>query len=411
MSDARRVLVTGTFDVENYGDLLFPIVAAHELGSRGFGVVPVSPTGAAVTGLADAPRPVTVAEMMSGEAPIAGILIGGGYIVHHHSASVLSEYESAGVADWAYAGLWLGATAAAALRDVPVAWNAPGAPVPFGGAGRRALIGSMLRAATYVSVRDPGSLEFLGQHEGVDIRVVPDTVLGLARAWPREALADACRTLAARKGISAGTRWLAVHLRMRTLGQLQLADLARSIDAIAARWEVTPLLIALGRSLDDAAAVSALSDTLRCGHVRLDDPTSLKEIAAAIAFSRAYVGASMHGYVTACAYDVPGVMVARPAHRKFGGLVSQLGRRGDLAQDWTSALDAVERHMAATPSPRIPASVRMALDQHWSEIGRALEDTREAAERRRRFLVDYLRSAIGGAGAAWAFQPFVSARR
>ena len=119
----------------------------------------------------------------------------------------------------------------------------------------------------------------------------------------------------------------------------------------------------------------------------------------------------MHGYVTACAYDVPGVMVARPAHRKFGGLVSQLGRRGDLAQDWTSALDAVERHMGATPSPRIPASVRTALDQHWSEVARALEDTREAAERRRRFLVDYLRSAIGGAGAAWAFQPFVSARR
>ncbi len=67
-------------------------------------------------------------------------------------------------------------------------------------------------------------------------------------------------------------------------------------------------------------------------HVLLDDPLGLREIAAAIADAALYVGASFHGYVTAAVYDVPGVMVARPAFRKFGGFLRQTGRMQDLAR-------------------------------------------------------------------------------
>ena len=44
---AARIALWGTFDVDNYGDHLFPRVAAHELGRRlpGATVAPFAPYG------------------------------------------------------------------------------------------------------------------------------------------------------------------------------------------------------------------------------------------------------------------------------------------------------------------------------------------------------------------------------
>ena len=34
MGESRQIAIRGTFDVENYGDLLFPLIAQHELTQR-----------------------------------------------------------------------------------------------------------------------------------------------------------------------------------------------------------------------------------------------------------------------------------------------------------------------------------------------------------------------------------------
>ncbi|QYZ70247.1 polysaccharide pyruvyl transferase family protein [Neotabrizicola shimadae] len=403
-----RALIAGTFDVDNYGDLLFPLVAAHRLAPHGIEVVPVSPTDRPVARLPDAPQPIGVAEMLSGTGPLDGILIGGGYIVHKIPAATLAEYTGAGVADWAYPGLWIGATLAGALRDVPVIWNAPGVPFPFGGAGRRALIGDALHAGSHLCVRDPGSAEFLEPAYGSPVPVVPDTVLGLARLWTVDELSALHADLLKLAGLPAGTRTLALHVRPRSLGALGPAELAGQIDRITADLGLVPLLVAIGPSFDDGALARDIAGRLTGPHICLDAPASLRQTAAAIAGSTGYVGASMHGYVTAAAYDVPGVMVARPAHRKYSGLVGQLGRPADLVRDWAEAFEPLARNLAAPAGPVIPAAVHQALDRHWQTVARILQDGDPARRpRQRRFLARYMLQGLRGQGADWLFQPFV----
>ena len=121
--------------------------------------------------------------------PAAGILIGGGYIIHAHSLDFLDHYAGAGIGSWCGAGLWLGATLAAALRDIPLAWNAPGVPHPFSARQHR-LLAPALQAASYVSVRDEGSRRLLAPHGAADIAVVPDPIADLPRLWPKAKLAD-----------------------------------------------------------------------------------------------------------------------------------------------------------------------------------------------------------------------------
>lgn len=402
MTRGPTAFIVGTFDVDNYGDLLFPLVAGHELGLHGIGVQPVSPTAGTAAGLTDAPRPVGLQDMTGTDAA-CGILIGGGNIIHTVNATLLQEYVAAGVSRWAYGGLWLGASLLGAMQDLPVIWNAPGVPFPFGGRDRRALVATALQAASRVTVRDPGSAEFLEATGFGPVQVVPDTVLGLARAWPRDPLLAEHRELLARHGFDAGTRTLAIHVRGRALdGSLPVA--AAELEAFAAAHGLVPLVVAIGRSLGDGDPARVICRALNIPHIRLDAPDSLRETAAAIAGSAGYIGASMHGYITACAYDVPGVMVARPAHRKFGGLVGQLGRPQDMVRDWPSGLEALARGLAAPAAPIIPASVHQAIAAHWAETARLLQ-TGDPARRPAQdaLLAAYLRFGLESAGPDWAF--------
>ena len=98
-------------------------------------------------------------------------------------ADALDEYRIGDLASWAGPGLWLGAGLAAALRDIPLIWNAPGVPHPFA-RGFRPVVDSALEAADYVSVRDTGSAELLAAPREIDVRIVPDTIAELARMWP-----------------------------------------------------------------------------------------------------------------------------------------------------------------------------------------------------------------------------------
>jgi len=78
--EAGVVLQYGTFDVGNYGDLLFPIVARFELEKRNIGTIPVSPTHRS-TSYQDAIKPISIVEAKSHEECKA-IIIGGGNIIH-----------------------------------------------------------------------------------------------------------------------------------------------------------------------------------------------------------------------------------------------------------------------------------------------------------------------------------------
>lgn len=376
----RRVLLSGMFDMRNFGDLMFPLIARHVLEPQGIEIVPVSPSGAA-TGFRDAMASIPLSQMMAGEIEADGIAVGGGYIIHTHKMHFLDEYADGGLHDFAGPGLWLGATLAAAIRDIPIAWNAPGVPHPFA-SHQRALIAAALRAADYVSLRDRGSLELLEPPADVATRIVPDPVAAIARLWPRRMLAAPFKTLLQRKGAAADARYFALHFRNRSLARLGIPAAAELIDAFASSQGLTPILLAVGQTHADDLLAREIARHMKTRHVVLDDPASLIEIAAAIAESTLYVGASLHGYVTAAAYGVPGILVALPSYRKFQGFLDHTGRHEDLAKDWPEAFALAQGRGATTP---LPESVLAALDRHWKQMAEAFASPERKRAARRAF--------------------------
>ena len=377
----RTALISGTFDVGNFGDLLFPIIAAHRLRPFGWDVLAASPT-AGSSGLQDAAPSIALASAIGG-GTIDAVLIGGGEIAHAFPADFVTEYVQAGQADQAYPALWFGATFVASLVDVPIAWNAPGAPAPFSASIRESALDPALAAADYVSVRDEASLRFL-QPGGGSAALVPDTVADLASAWPPASLAADFDALRQKKGIAPDDTLFAVQARPGGLGNLSPEALAAMIADFAQPRGLTPLLLSLGPSLGDIEVLRQLSRAMPIRHILLDDPAGLREMAAAIAGARLYVGNSMHGYVAAACYATPGVIVARPAFHKFVGFARQIDAADDVARNWQDAFERAA--LRINTQPGIGSSVASSLDRHWEQVVKAIGDPERGQARRAAFL-------------------------
>jgi len=403
----RRVFLTGMFDMKNFGDLLFPLVAREALARFAIETVAVSPSGAAID-FEDAERSISFREFLEAGASGNGVLIGGGYIIHCHPMYFLENYAAEGLTDLAGPALWLGATLAASMHDIPIAWNAPGVPHPLP-KGRHALIQAALRAADYLSLRDTGSLELIAAPQDLPVKIVPDPIAGIARVCDRKSLDAPFRRFLERKGCARDAQLCAVHARDRSLAGLGAAGLAALIDTFCANQGLTPVLVAVGQAHDDDRTAREIASCMSGPHVMLDDPSSLREIAAVLANSRLYAGSSLHGYIVAAAYDVPGVLIAKPSYRKFSGFLDHTGRAEDLAHDWAPGF-ALAAQRLREHVPMIPPSVHDALHSHWRTIASELSQPERGRARRNDFLRVWFKEGLQAGNLAWANLPFARPR-
>ena len=168
--------MVGTFDVENFGDLLFPLLARHELEQR-----------------LDEPEVVLYSyhDMREGswlydvrslvrladEIEALDLLIVGGGDLVRFDVDIAPSYVPP-VPDLQHpTGFWLMPTLVAAAAGVSVAWNAVGV-IRRPPEREAALLALAAEVVDYLAVRDEPSRERLGP-SATSARVVPDTAFGL----------------------------------------------------------------------------------------------------------------------------------------------------------------------------------------------------------------------------------------
>lgn len=362
LTDGRRcrIAIFGTFDVENYGDLLFPLVAGHCLKNSQIDVVPVSPTSDRVC-YDDAIRALSLAEFSRAASAFDGILIGGGNIIHVRDFG-LPTYDAT-----AYPALWIGATAHAVQHGIPVMWNAPGVLPPREPGATPDWLARVAQAADHFTVRDTHSAHVMGQWSGRRPLVMPDSALDLARQWPLDLIKERFRTLRGDMGIGIDKPIIALHVKRRSLGPFNIVSFSAALEAALAETGAVAVLMALGRCHDDHTLVQEIHRAAGTGTIPFEDVSALQDIAAVIGGADAYVGASLHGHITAAAYGTPARVVAVPALHKFLGQARLMGRADELAQDWSAALAAFPAVLTEPRRP-LPPEVGHQLEKHWSSI-------------------------------------------
>jgi len=375
--------VCGTFDLANYGDLLFPRIFELEISRR----LPLAdirsygPLGHLHPVAMDGGRPALPLGRPDSvrRSQIAGDLdlfaVGGGEIAHLRDDVYGSYYglAPAEATELAPSGWFVDGLGAERERLCPVVWNAVGVPFAFEGDDAER-VRRALSSKAYVSVRDETSrARLLETGTDREVHVVPDTVLLLHRLFSRQVLERRLRFLSAMGWYPAEGRPLVVQ------GSAWISrdapEVAHAVESALEGKDVPTVLVETGPCHDDAEFADAVAALLPGEVYRMPGAVSLADVATAIAHARAYAGLSLHGAVTARAYDVPFLLLNLAGYSKLDGFVDLVGRKGSLVRE-AAALEPALRSLLAEEAPAEPGlrpSLERSIDAHFDAIAELAE--------------------------------------
>ena len=306
--------MAGTFDVENYGDLLFPLVAAANLRRRDprIRVVPFSVNGKSEPSWPFQVRPME--EMNASVSTLSALLIGGGQIVRFDKRYPVPVPEHVNMP----VAYWLVPAVQAALAGKPVIWNAVGAWTGSPSAPRHdELIRQVFAASYFIGVRDAvsrGHLAKLAPQAALEL--LPDTAFGLSRLWPlgEESVEfkDWRRSLGL-EGSYVVVQASAAVGSYRSMIESLVEPMENSAKTAKTKAVILPICWCHGDRGRKFPQLTKLQGRVFLNHEWL----APKLIAEIIGRSELVFASSLHACITALSYGVPGARAPIPIDRKF----------------------------------------------------------------------------------------------
>ena len=375
-----RVAVVGTFDVDNYGDHLFPRIAVRELTRRLPGATvdcygpfgPLHPTrftgGPPILPLG----PWTDERLDRFAATYDAVIVGGGELLHLNDPLLAgfygvepAEVELVQPSRWFLEGL-------GARREVacPVLWHAIGVPYDLD-AAQAARVRAALAHRTPPVVRDARSRDRL-LAAGVlpPVVVAPDSGLLVDRIFDPLDLARRRERL----GIPDGT----LVVQGCDLLVPSVVAIAASISRVAEAEGLEVTLVETGRCRGDGLFADALSAALGDRfHRRMPATADLADIAAVLASAALFVGSSLHGAITALVHRRPFVVVNLGDESKLRGFAASVGLEDHLVEDAAALEHAAARALARPVASSLVAGLQDAVDRHFDGLASGIVEAME----------------------------------
>ena len=363
-----QVAITGTFDVENYGDLLFPIIAEAELTAR-LGAVELRRFSYNAKTPPGWPYAVTsVSELPEVAGRLDGMLIGGGSLIRFDKV-IADGYGPPTAAIHHPTGYWLTPALIALQHGVPLVWNSPGMHGDNIPAWAEPLMELALANSRYIAVRDEMSQAVIARYVSrARVAVMPDTGFGIARLIDERRPSEAFRRLREAAGLTDP------YVIVQATGGLK--SLLRAIRNHSERFRgLRFLALPIGPVLGDREAIVGDLPNL----VRLPAWPSPLLLAELISRAAAVVGHSYHLAVTALAFGVPAFCSADLSFWKYTALAGfetlfALPKEPEMDPQWF-----LERLGKGRPS----AATRATLDRlarHWDQVAAVIREGKAGAQ-------------------------------
>lgn len=361
-----RVGIFGTFDVQNYGDLLFPIIAQLELSQR-LGHVELVPFSYHAKSTPDWPYVVvSLADLPRLASSLDAILIGGGFIVRFDKF-IAPGY--APPAPWIHhpTGYWLTPALIGAQHGIPVIWNAPGMHCNHIPEWSHRLLSLALECSAHIAVRDEPTKTALSQFvDSHRVNLIPDTAFSICRFLPTSPATDEASLIREQLGLK--TPYVIVQA---TQNLKRFTDHLRQFRAELSHLSV--LVLRIGPALcdhesfidtDDLPAIFYLSEW----------PTPMV-LAALISGSEAVAGHSYHLAITALSCGVPVFSSSDLSQGKFTALSGYSTVYPLPPADCDDPQWLAKRIGRKTPSSLVSAANNV-LENHWDHIAELIQNGR-----------------------------------
>ena len=188
-----KVLINwGSYDVDNFGDLLFPFLVEHYLGNTYSKIVHASPTGKQ-SRWADSIPTCTIAEAITNKN-IEGLVIGGGNLISFTKSASINYVENPELAKIVHPSFFYVPYFLRAKYCIPYAFNYIGVSKPILAENQNA-VKNVMESASFISCRDKESASRLftcGVKSPVTIGI--DSAINISKVFSSEYLQNVSST-------------------------------------------------------------------------------------------------------------------------------------------------------------------------------------------------------------------------
>lgn len=367
-----RIAQVGSFDVENYGDLLFADV--FEKNIRKYveveEIVLFAPKGCKMP-FSDGEREVcsvTELEKKNQEKPFDAIVVGGGDLVHCTKIRTYMPHISQEWMDYEALYMWMIPSIISWKYNIPLLWNAPGVPMKFMDS-EKSMVKDLCQLVDYISVRDEASKNNLDECQITkDIHVVPDTVFSISELVSKDELEEQFSQMDV--GLEKN-KYVIFHANYTFL-ETELEGCIETLRKIKQEHQLDILLLPIGYALGDETFISELIKACPDEFVTLDNKMNPMEMLAIIANSAGYIGASLHGCITASTYGVPVVVCNYNRYIKVDGFLELVNLTEAVVYNTKDIYPVFERQLVVSEESKKNALSK--IQTHFQCLARKLEE-------------------------------------
>lgn len=367
-----NIIQVGSFDVENYGDLLFPIVLKHELEKhlKIKNLFLFSPNGGSVPFFGGKVYPLEHLEQFCSEYHVDAIILGGGDTIRIDS-NVTSGYQKtrrAAIQMWQYPIL------VAQKYNIPVLFNAPGAPFPFD--ELKKVVSDTLEMTDYLSVRDVKSQELL-ESIGVKATVVMDTINIINdEIYPKASLEATAIALKERESLN---HYIVFQSNCGQIDNKQyVKSCVKTIKIINKKFKRSVVLSPIGYVHNDLQQLEIIYKTAQensCDVTIIREKMTPEEMLALFSHADGFIGTSLHGIITSNIYHVPVIAINPSSYRKVTGYMELCGLENRIVYDIEKIPKTVKKELLRDTDYNLLEKHKAKIYQHFDKLAEIIKQS------------------------------------
>lgn len=367
-----KVAQIGTFDVENYGDILFPNLLKFKL--KDIDVDLYSPKG----GKKPFEEETYVYSLDELEENIVkkkynALIVGGGDLIRldKQVANVYKETYSNALSIWQLPVLL------SKKYNIPIIYNSPGVPYDFRPCERN-IINLLMKDIDYISVRDNESKEILKTCNVKNVKVVPDTILCIDEAFDKKYLDKIKEKLEKEKKIPKIENYITLQHNISNINNSYYIEKMKNlIELITKKYDYNVLLIPIGYVHNDIKFLEKLYDKTNEKLFIIKEKLSPIEMLSVFSNCSGYIGTSMHGAVTTYAYGNPIMLINIKKLVKIGGLLDLIDKR-DIEVNNIDDIEYIFENKFFNTSEKTHIKVKNIINKHFDEIKNIISDSKKS---------------------------------
>lgn len=354
-----KIAFTGVFDIDNFGDHLFPIIFENSLRKRKIDVElflfsPYESTQG--FGIAKKAYSIREMEKLHKINKFDAIVVGGGEIIHFYSFKQKNHEEK--YVEYPIFETWIVPSIIGRKYGIPVIWNNPGCPFEFDGY-QNYIAGKVLGNVSFMSVRNQFSYDALINYNA-NVKVSVDTAFNIKEVFPKWKLKRQV------KG-----KYVVFHSN-RFIGENSYQSALKELMELSKTYKI--LLLPLAVTNDDYDILKKLYKDSNEIFILPSEQLTMEEIVSYLAFCDLYIGVSFHGAITAFCYGNPVVGFDFVHNKKTRDLYDQLGLSEQYVSDESMLHDGIkcafEREQKQLKS--VYKNMKQKVDMHFDEIADSL---------------------------------------